>query len=87
MKPTQKLHDLGQSLWLNKITRDLLNSGMLQHYRDELSVTALTSNATIFDLAIKNSSKYGEVFRQKLDEGRSGEELFFESCASSSADT
>lgn len=52
MKTTQKLHDLGQSLWLDNITRDLLNSGTLQHYIDELSVTGLTSNPTIFDHAL-----------------------------------
>jgi transaldolase len=78
MKPTQKLHDLGQSLWLDNITRDLLNSGTLRHYRDELSVTGLTSNPTIFDHAIKNSTAYDDAIRQKLDEGKSGEELFFE---------
>jgi transaldolase len=78
MKPTQKLHDIGQSLWLDNITRDLLNSGTLRCYRDELSVTGLTSNPTIFDHAIKNSTSYDEAIRQKLDAGRSGEELFFE---------
>jgi len=78
MKPTQKLHDLGQSLWLDNITRDLLSSGTLRYYRDELSVTGLTSNPTIFDHAIKNSAAYDEAIRQKLDEGKSGEELFFE---------
>src|ERR1700678_938523 len=78
MKPTQKLHDIGQSLWLDNITRDLLNSGTLRRYRDELSVTGLTSNPTIFDHAIKNSTSYDEAIRQKLDAGRSGEELFFE---------
>jgi transaldolase len=78
MKPTQKLHDLGQSLWLDNITRDLLTSGTLRHYRDELSVTGLTSNPTIFDHAIKNSTAYDEAIRQKLAEGKSGEELFFE---------
>ena len=78
MKPTQKLHDLGQSLWLDNITRDLLKSGTLRHYRDELSVTGLTSNPTIFDHAIKNSNSYDGAIRQKLDEGKSGEELFFE---------
>jgi transaldolase len=78
MKPTQKLHDLGQSLWLDNITRDLLNSGTLRRYRDELSVTGLTSNPTIFDHAIKNSTDYDEAIRQKLDAGKSGEELFFE---------
>jgi transaldolase len=78
MKPTQKLHDLGQSLWLDNITRDLLSSGTLRYYRDELSVTGLTSNPTIFDHAIKNSTAYDEAIRQKLDKGKSGEELFFE---------
>lgn len=78
MKPTQKLHDLGQSLWLDNITRDLLSSGTLRYYRDELSVTGLTSNPTIFDHAIKNSAAYDGAIRQKLDEGKSGEELFFE---------
>ena len=78
MKPTQKLHDLGQSLWLDNITRDLLNSGTLRRYRDELSVTGLTSNPTIFDHAIKNSTDYDEAIRQKLHAGKSGEELFFE---------
>ena len=58
MKPTQKLHDLGQSLWLDNITRELLNSGTLKRYIDELSVTGLTSNPTIFDHAIKNSAIY-----------------------------
>ena len=56
MKPTRKLHDLGQSLWLDNITRELLNSGTLQRYIDELSVTGLTSNPTIFDHAIRNSA-------------------------------
>jgi transaldolase len=78
MKPTQRLHDLGQSLWLDNITRDLLNSGKLRQYRDELSVTGLTSNPTIFDHAIKNSTDYDEAIRQKLEQGKSGEELFFE---------
>jgi transaldolase len=78
MKPTQKLHDLGQSLWLDNITRDLLTSGTLEHYRDELSVTGLTSNPTIFDHAIKNSTAYDGAIRQKLKEGKSGEQLFFE---------
>jgi transaldolase len=54
MKATQLLHDLGQSLWLDNITRDLLTSRTLKRYRDELSVTGLTSNPTIFDHAIKN---------------------------------
>jgi transaldolase len=56
MKATQMLHELGQSLWLDNITRELLDSGTLARYIDELSVTGLTSNPTIFDHAIKNSA-------------------------------
>src|SRR5579872_1711014 len=78
MKATQRLHDLGQSLWLDNITRDLLSSGTLNRYIDELSVTGLTSNPTIFDHAIKNSSAYDAPIRQKLLNGRSGEPLFFD---------
>jgi transaldolase len=78
MKATQLLHNLGQSLWLDNITRDLVNSGTLERYIDELSVTGLTSNPTIFDHAIKNSSSYDAAIRKKLDEGKSGEKLFFE---------
>jgi transaldolase len=78
MKATQLLHNLGQSLWLDNITRDLLNSGTLERYIDELSVTGLTSNPTIFDHAIKNSTAYDEAIRKKLKECKSGEALFFE---------
>jgi transaldolase len=78
MKPTQQLHDLGQSLWLDNITRGLLTSGTLRRYIDELSITGLTSNPSIFDHAIKNSNFYDEAIRQKLKEGKSGESLFFE---------
>jgi len=78
MKPTETLHDRGQSLWLDNITRDLLESGTLQRYIDELSVTGLTSNPTIFDHAIKNSSAYDAAIRKKVKEGKSGEPLFFE---------
>jgi transaldolase len=78
MKATQKLHELGQSLWLDNITRDLLTSGTLRRYLEELSVTGLTSNPTIFDHAIKNSTAYDGAIRQKLKEGGSGEQLFFE---------
>src|SRR5271170_5651523 len=78
MKATQPLHDLGQSLWLDNITRDLLNSGTLKRYIDELSVTGLTSNPTIFDHAIKNSAAYDAPIREKLSKGKSGEGLFFE---------
>jgi Transaldolase/Fructose-6-phosphate aldolase len=66
MNATQKLHGLGQSLWLDNITRDLLNSGTLSRYINEFSVTGLTSNPTIFDHAIKNSSDYDAAIRQKL---------------------
>ncbi len=78
MKATELLHNLGQSLWLDNITRDLLNSGTLKRYIDELSVTGLTSNPTIFDHAIKNSSAYDAAIREKLSKGKSGEALFFE---------
>src|ERR1700754_4765831 len=78
MKATQLLHNLGQSLWLDNITRDLLDSGTLKRYIDELSVTGLTSNPTIFDHAIKNSTDYDVSIREKLGEGKSGEDLFFE---------
>ena len=78
MKATQLLHDLGQSLWLDNITRDLLDSDTLKRYIDELSVTGLTSNPTIFDHAIKHSTAYDAAIRKKLAEGKSGEELFFE---------
>ena len=78
MKPTRALHDLGQSLWLDNITRNLLRAGVLRHYIDELSVTGLTSNPTIFDHAIKNSSDYDDAIRSKIAKGESGERLFFE---------
>ena len=81
MKPTKMIHDLGQSLWLDNITRDLLDSGTLRRYIDEYAVTGLTSNPTIFDHAIRNSADYdgdisqaasgaksrGSVFRPRLD--------------------
>jgi transaldolase len=78
MKPTQQLHEAGQSLWLDNITRALLTSGTLKRYIDELSVTGLTSNPTIFDNAIKNSSDYDATIREKLAAGQSGEALFFD---------
>jgi transaldolase len=78
MKATQKLHELGQSIWLDNITRDLLTSGTLRRYIADLSLTGLTSNPTIFDHAIKNSSSYDSAIRGKLNEGKSGENLFFE---------
>ena len=78
MNATETLHDRGQSLWLDNITRDLLETGTLARYIDQLSVTGLTSNPTIFDHAIKNSSAYDAAIRKKVSEGKSGEELFFE---------
>lgn len=78
MKPTQRLHELGQSLWLDNITRGLLANGTLRRYIHELSVTGLTSNPTIFDKAIKEGDTYDAAIRQKKAEGKSGEALFFE---------
>jgi transaldolase len=78
MKPTEQLHELGQSLWLDNITRKLLTSGTLRRYIDELSITGLTSNPTIFDHAIKSGTDYDADIRRKLGEGKSGEALFFE---------
>jgi len=78
MKPTRAFHDLGQSLWLDNITRSLLRTEELWHYINELSVTGLTSNPTIFDHAIKNSTDYDEAIKRKLAQGKSGEKLFFE---------
>ena len=78
MNATRTLHDLGQSLWLDNITRGLLRTGVLRRYIDELSVTGLTSNPTIFDHAIKNSKDYDDAIKRKLAQGKSGEKLFFE---------
>ena len=78
MKVTQRLHDLGQSLWLDNITRSLLTCGTLRGYMQEFAVTGLTSNPTIFDHAIKNSHDYDAAIGQKVEEGKSGESLFFE---------
>src|SRR5215831_6990731 len=78
MKATKLLHNLGQSLWLDNITRDLLNSGTLKRYIEELSITGLTSNPTIFDHAIKNSTGYDDAIRGRLAQGRASEALFFE---------
>jgi transaldolase len=77
MKQTRTLHDLGQSLWLDNINRPLLNSGTLQHYIDELSVTGLTSNPTIFDHAIKNSTDYDGDISQHTSSAKSVEDIFF----------
>jgi transaldolase len=78
MKATQRLHDLGQSLWLDNITRDMLDSGTLKRYIDELAVTGLTSNPTIFDQAIKNSAAYDAAIRRQAGQGVTDEALFFE---------
>jgi transaldolase len=77
MNATRKLHALGQSLWLDNITRDLLESGTLRRYVDELSVTGLTSNPTIFERAIERSSAYDAAIRRGRAQGKAGEELFF----------
>lgn len=78
IRATEELHDLGQSLWLDNITRSLLTSGTLRRYIQEFSITGLTSNPTIFCHAIKNSHNYDDAIRQKLNAGKSGEALFFE---------
>jgi transaldolase len=78
MNPTKALHDLGQSLWLDNITRNLVNSGTLQRYIDELSVTGLTSNPTIFDHAIKNSVDYDGAISKNASHANLPEDLFFE---------
>jgi transaldolase len=78
MEPTQQLHDVGQSIWLDNIRRSLLTEGTLKRYIDELSVTGLTSNPTIFDNAISKSSDYDSAIREKLAAGRTGEDLFFD---------
>jgi transaldolase len=78
MKATTQLHTLGQSLWLDNITRALLNSGTLQRYINDYSVTGLTSNPTIFDQAISGTSDYDAAIQQKVKQGKSGEALFFE---------
>src|SRR5258705_682554 len=78
MKATQMLHELGQSLWLDNITRNMLRNGTLNRYIDELSVTGLTSTPTIFTQAIKSSTAYDAAIHQMLKEGKPGEALFFE---------
>ena len=76
MKATSKLHDIGQSLWLDNITRGLLTSGTMRRYRDEFGVTGLTSNPTIFDHAIRHGTDYDAELSGKLKETKSPEELF-----------
>ncbi len=76
--PTLTLRTAGQSLWLDNITRKLLTSGTLKRYIDELGITGLTSNPTIFDHAISKSADYDAGIKQKIAAGRTGETLFFE---------
>lgn len=78
MNPTQQLRDIGQSLWLDNITRELLESRTLRRYIDELSVTGLTSNPTIFHNAINDSTAYDDAINNLAGQGKSGEDLFFE---------
>jgi transaldolase len=78
MKHTQILHDSGQSIWLDNISRGIINDGTLKKYIDEFSVTGLTSNPTIFDKAIKNTDFYDSDINSKTDEGKAGEELFLD---------
>ena len=78
MKVTEKLHALGQSLWLDNITRGLLVNGTLPRYITEYSVTGLTSNPTIFDKAIEHTDFYDAAIREKTIAGKTGEALFFE---------
>ncbi|ULU23404.1 transaldolase [Dyella terrae] len=78
MKPTRRLHDLGQSLWLDNITREILDNGILRRYIDNLSITGLTSNPTIFDGAIGSGQAYDAAIREKVKAGKSGESLFME---------
>ena len=78
MKPTQQLHELGQSLWLDNITRDMLRDGTLQRYIDELSITGLTSNPTIFDKAITGGTTYDQHIVELHERGLEPEEAFFE---------
>jgi transaldolase len=78
MNALQRLHEAGQSLWLDNITRPLLTGGTLRRYTDEFSITGLTSNPTIFDHAIRHGADYDAEIRQRSKEGKSGEALFFE---------
>src|SRR6188508_771263 len=78
MKPTEQLHELGQSLWLDNITRDMLGDGTLRRYIDELSITGLTSNPTIFDKAISSGGAYDEQIVELHKRGLEPEQAFFE---------
>ena len=78
MNRTHLLRDIGQSLWLDNITREMLDNGTLGRYVDEFSITGLTSNPTIFDAAISNTGAYDDCIRDKVNAGSSGEALFIE---------
>src|SRR4051812_48677392 len=78
MNPTQKLHDIGQSLWLDSISRSLLSTGTIARYIGEFAVTGLTSNPSIFELAFKSGADYDESIRRRLKAGEKDEALFFE---------
>ena len=78
MKPTKKLQNLGQSLWLDNITRNLIKTGKLKTYIDDYSVTGLTSNPTIFDHAIKDSHDYDDAIQQSMGKGLTSEAIFFD---------
>jgi len=78
LNPTQKLHELGQSLWIDDITRDMLDEGTIQRYIEEFSVTGLTSNPTIFDKAISGGKDYDEQITELRQQGVESEQLFFE---------
>jgi transaldolase len=77
VKPTQKLHQAGQSLWLDNITRELLTTGALRSYIDDLGITGLTSNPTIFDHAFSSSDAYDDAIREAAEEGLAPEHVFF----------
>ena len=78
MNKTKLLHDLGQSLWLDNITREILDDGTLRRYTDEFSITGLTSNPTIFNAAITNTAAYDESISRKANAGRSIEAVVIE---------
>jgi transaldolase len=78
MKATRQLHELGQSLWLDNITRTMLGDGTLAGYIEELSVTGLTSNPTIFDKAISGGDAYDEQIAELSSGAGSAEEIFFQ---------
>ena len=73
MKPTQRLHELGQSLWLDNITRTMLAEGVLEGYIRDLSVTGLTSNPSIFDKAISGGDAYNEQIAEVAPKAAAGE--------------